>query len=65
MKMARTSLTGMETSSGKLNGCFDLNNLIPILSVCVLEPQLLPFFFNLNQKQSRQNSIKIDLKLPI
>ena len=51
MKMARTSLTGMETSSGKLNGCFDLNNLIPILSVCVVEPQLLPFFFNLNKKQ--------------
>ena len=23
-----------ETSSGELNGCFDLNNLIPILSVC-------------------------------
>ena len=53
MKMARTSLTGMETSSGKLNGCFELNlNFIPILSVCVLEPQLLPFFFNFDKKQS-------------
>ena len=50
MKMARTSLTGMETSSGKLNGCFDLNNLIPILSVCVLEPQTPALLFQLWQE---------------
>ena len=61
MKMARTSLTGTETSSGKLHGCFELNNLIPILSVCVLEPQLLPFSFNFDTKQSLQNSIEINL----
>ena len=35
------------------------------MCACVLEPQLLPFFFNFDKKQSWQYSIKVNLKLPI